>query len=141
MAHSPTICFDWDGTLTEFVWPDWGDWKPGAVDMLKTMHEAGAILLVASLRISPYEPWTSPLQIERPLHLVVAEEAEMRRRLDEEGLTYVHIWDHTKRGKPIAALYVDDNALRYPDRKNSWKRLTPVILEKVGLDGEKYLED
>jgi hypothetical protein len=109
--------------------------------MLHAVHEAGAHIMVASLRISPYEPWMYPSKVERPLHVIVSEEAEMRRRLDEQGLTFVSIWNHTCKGKPTAALFVDDSAMWYPGRTHSWKKLTPVILEKVGLDGEKYIEE
>lgn len=130
----PIICLDFDDTLVENRWPGWGAWLPGAVEAVHTMHEAGARVVVASTRLHPCSFYDWPIRVKRPLADVKRDEQLMREFLDDSGLTFVEVYN--EQGKCPADVYVDDKAVWYPGRTNSWKRLTPVILTKVGLKGE-----
>lgn len=124
-----TIVLDWDGTLVEAKWPQMGDWMPGAIAALLTMHEAGLHLLVFSARLSPYDPFTFQ---KREKAEVQTQYLGVRNKLDEAGLTFVDIWQ--LEGKPGGTVYVDDRGERYHGRPGSWRALTDKILSRCGMD-------
>lgn len=125
-----TIVVDFDGTLVENAWPGIGDWKPGAIEAMYRLHEAGFKLVLFSARLSPVDPFTGD---ERAIDIVLTERNRVRDMLDKAGLRFMDIW--TKSGKPGAVAYIDDRAERYNGRPGSWKRVVERILAREGLDG------
>lgn len=125
-----TVVVDWDGTAVPSVWPGHAtEFMPGFVDAMRRLHKEGIRLIIASARISPYDPWTG----QRRDPAFVAEEIHhIRTMLDHAGLGFIDIW--TKDGKPGASVYVDDKAERYGGRARSWDRVRDKILIRLGKE-------
>lgn len=87
-----TVAVDFDGTLVEHVFPEVGDWLPGAVDFLKNLQKRGYRVVIHSCRTSYLKGAT-----------------EIREKLRDAGLKGVEL--HTEPGKPLAVAYVDDRAV------------------------------
>lgn len=122
-----TGIIDWDGTAVPQVWPDQPqEFMPGFVDNMRRFHNAGIKLVIASARLSPYDPWTGT---EREPSYVHGEVAYMRNLLDQHGLTFIDIW--TRPGKPGGSFYIDDKCDRYPGRPGSWDRVTDRVLLRL----------
>lgn len=132
MAKRHIVVIDWDGTLVENKWPSMGDWMPGAIEAVKRFHAAGMKVIVFSARLSPY--WFDGS--ERPTAEVEEAIAQVRAKLDEAGLHYVHIW--TRPGKPPLSVFIDDKAERYHGTSNSWRRLTEKVLVRLGQEEALY---
>lgn len=124
------IIVDWDGTAVPPMWPERPTvFMPGFVESMNRLHAAGFKLVIASARLSPYDPWTSE---RRPQEIVDEEIAAMRALLDQHGLTFIDIW--TKEGKPGGSVYIDDKAERYNGCNGCWRRLTDKILIRLGAE-------
>jgi len=102
---------------------------PGFVKNMRRLNKAGIRLVIASARISPYDPWTGQ---RRDPAIVATEIAYIRHMLDEAGLTFIDIW--TREGKPGGSVYVDDKAERYGGRPGSWDKVTDRILIRLGKE-------
>lgn len=118
-----TVAVDLDGTLIDAAWPAIGGFRPGAIEAMHKLHEAGAHLVVWTARTNPIDPWGTP----RGSNIVFEEIQAVRRLLDDAGLTFVAIHDH-RLGKPSAAVYIDDRAERYGGLSTSWAKLVPRVL-------------
>lgn len=128
------IAIDLDGTLIDNIWPQMGAWKPGAVDAIKRFQQEGYVVMVFTIRISPY--WLDgklrdPAQVERDIQAV-------RDKLDEAGLSSVLIW--TKQGKPPFSRLIDDKAIHFPTPGSSrtWQRITEKVLVSLGAENPLY---
>lgn len=130
--HPHTVAVDLDGTLVENTWPTIGSWKPGAIQAMRDLNAAGIHIVLHTSRIAPVNPWGE----ERQPHEVYEEIARVRARLDEAGLTFIHI--HTGAGKPGATVYVDDKAERYTGRPGSWRKLVPKLLARCKLPTSEF---
>lgn len=125
-----TAIIDWDGTAVPAMWPDQPtEFMPGFVENMRRLNKAGIRLVIASARLSPYDPWTS---MRRDAAHVAQEVNYMRNLLDAHGLTFVDIW--TKEGKPGGSVYVDDKAERYSGCKKCWDKVTTKILMRLGKE-------
>jgi hypothetical protein len=104
---------DWDSTLVEDLYPEQGDWLPGAVSALHELNRHGDIIIF-SCRVAPYE---FPTQrnpeddIARDPETLATTIARMQAMLDEVGLGHVEIWQRPY--KPNATVYIDDKAVRF----------------------------
>lgn len=117
------VFIDYDGTLAENVWPGWGQWMPGAVDAVDQLLEAGHHVTVWSARLNS----TAFGRDKTPAEFMRDRE-EMRQRLDDQGLYQVDIYPGDK---PMFDLLVDDRALRFPGRPQSWRRIILAILTRL----------
>jgi len=118
-----TLCIDWDGTLVEGKWPDDGDWMPGAVNFLRRYQDKYRIV-ISTCRTNTIHPSGD----RRDPGLVFVEKEKIRKKLDDEGLTTVELWDYTLTPwKPYAVAYIDDRAVKYPGRSGSWLALEERI--------------
>jgi len=125
-----TAIIDWDGTAVPSCWPGQPKkFMPGFVKNMRRLNKAGIRLVIASARISPYDPWTGQ---RRDPAIVATEIAYIRHMLDEAGLTFIDIW--TREGKPGGSVYVDDKAERYGGRPGSWDKVTDRILIRLGKE-------
>jgi hypothetical protein len=122
----PSIAIDWDGTLCEHRWPDWGDWNPGAVDAVKELLAAGCKVFVFSVRVCTHDPITGTYLGAEHYNAML----EMRRRLDEAGLQAVDIYVGNK---PLFDLLIDDRAIRFPPRRNAWRVMPRKVLARMGV--------
>ena len=116
----PRLCVDYDGTLVEHAWPTHGEWMPGAVAALRELKELYTVVVYTS-RVAPL--WTDEVT-KRSEAAVQMEYNEIRRRLDEEGLREIQIHDFRVKPWKPRGVYVDDNAIHFAGRKDSWKNIT-----------------
>lgn len=132
MGDTPihTAIIDWDGTAVPAMWPERPtEFMPGFVKNMKRLHRAGVRIVIASARISPWDPWTGE---RRSPGYVFEEVAAIRDLLDTHGLGFIDIW--TKDGKPGGSVYVDDKGERYGGRPGSWDKVTDKILLRLGKE-------
>lgn len=125
------IALDLDGTLVEKKWPEIGEWLPGAREGVRELLDAGHHCYLYSARLSAYHPSGDP---KDPATLL-AQRAAVRQLLDEAGLEEVDIYEGNK---PFWHLLIDDRAMRFPGRRNSWKRIVPAILGRVGSERSRH---
>lgn len=126
------IAIDLDGTLIENKWPEMGDWLPGAIEAVKRFQREGYVVIVFTIRISPY--WLDgSLRAEAD---VARDVQAVRDKLDSAGLHNVSIW--TKAGKPPFSVLIDDKAERYHGTSKAWRRLTEKILLRLGAENALY---
>lgn len=109
------LAIDWDGTCVEEVWPEHGDWLPGAEKALKTLAKHYEIVIF-TLRVAHVMPdGVTP-------NADIAEQAEaIVAKLESIGLHDVEVW---QRGyKPTAIRFVDDRAIHFG---GNWR---PIVRE------------
>jgi len=125
------ICVDFDGTIVEHRFPEIGPAVPGAIEGLKQLQEAGAEIILWTMR-SPGQYGEDPLQ-------------EAVDYLKSNGVELVGVnhnptqagW--SKSPKAYAHIYIDDAAigcpLVYPPSGKrpyvDWSKVTPVILAQL----------
>lgn len=124
----PRFVVDWDSTLVEDLYPEQGDWLPGAVSALLELNRHGDVVIF-SCRVAPYEFPTQrdpeddiardPEEVERTV-------ARMKAMLDDVGLGHIEIWRRPY--KPAATLYIDDKAVRYD---GNWRRKMDAVYEAI----------
>lgn len=115
---------DWDGVCCEAVWPEWGDWLPGAVDGLKKLLTLGKVRIHSS-RLNPYKFGADGVDL-RDERTVADDITKMRYMLDQADLFEVEI--HTTHGKPTGHYYIDDRAVEF---KGSWEDVLDRVCMKV----------
>jgi hypothetical protein len=104
---------------------------PGAVEAMRSLHEAGCQLIINTLRLNPFNPVTS--QLREPVDMV-NEEFNIRSFLDTAGLTFVSIW--TLPGKVPADLFIDDRGMYYPGTPRSWAAITKKVIARADKEAE-----
>lgn len=125
-AFHKTIAVDMDGVLCNIYWDTddpmtqykpfvFGSTMEGAKDALADLKARGYRIIVHTNRIVS-EGVNKEFSEKQLLDLV-------RNRLDTEGIPYDEIW--TSRGKPAAAFYIDDKAIKFI----SWKK----VLMEMGI--------
>ena len=120
------IAVDFDGTLVTKAWPEMGEWYPGAVRAMNELRAHGHHPYLYTARLAPTWPDGRP----RDFMDVDRDTAKVRERLDAAGLAWMDIW--AGEGKPHWDLAIDDKALWFPGRPNSWSKILPVVLRRVG---------
>lgn len=99
------LAVDWDGTCVEHVYPDMGDWLPGAVEALQELVRQGWELVIFSCRVADVA-----LDEVTPVDGAI-EVAKIKDMLDAVGLGHIEVW--TRPHKPAAMAYIDDRAIRF----------------------------
>ena len=91
----PTVAVDFDGVLASSQWPSpaLGEPDPAAFDLVRHYYEEGCEIIVFTARPESHHP-------------------RIRKWLEQHDLDYA-IYDVTNR-KPVACLYFDDRAVRWP---------------------------
>jgi hypothetical protein len=112
------IAIDWDGTCVEEVWPEHGDWLPGAVKALQTLHKHYEIVIF-TLRVAPvYQDEVTP-------HPNVEEQAlAIQQKLASIGLHGIEVW--RRNYKPPCIHFIDDRGIRF---SGNWR---PIVRELTG---------
>lgn len=133
------LAIDFDGTCVDHRYPDVGDDVPGVVRWLKAFSEAGAKLILWTMRSSGREDGTDPLADavewfrarEIPLHGINANP-------DQSS------W--TSSPKAYANIYIDDAAIGCPLKQNprmggrpfvDWSEVGPLVMEMIDFSRAK----
>ncbi len=123
------IAVDFDGTIADHVFPDIGTPVPGAFEWLKAFREAGATLVLWTMRSDGQEYGD-----------VLSDAVAF---CQENGLLFDHVNEHpqdwTTSPKAYAKVYIDDAAFGCPLRDNpsggrpfvDWDMVGPVVMELV----------
>jgi len=134
------IAIDFDGTIVEHVYPYIGAPVPGAFEWMKKFQEAGASLILWTMRSDGHDDGSTPL-------------TEAIDFCKENGIEFFGInnnptqisWTHSP--KAYAHLYIDDASFGCPLRQNprmggrpmvNWSVVGPEVLLLIqGVDGAK----
>ena len=116
------VAVDFDKTICDSKYPVIGGLKPGVLEALTKIMEAGYWIIVWSCRTCKFypevfNPTNEPLDLSRPTTL------EMISYLDTNKVPYDDVDDGTM-GKVYAAYYVDDKAVRYNE---NWNEIAEFI--------------
>lgn len=114
----PILAVDFDGTICEHAYPLIGPLKDGVVEALRELQKRYYILIY-SCRSSFWFPEVFKCRED------VLE--AMRDFLDDAGVPYDEIDDGTK-GKPFAAYYIDDRAIRFDD---NWGEIADFLTGRI----------
>jgi len=128
-----TICVDFDGTIVDHRYPDIGAPVPGAIEWMKRWQQAGATLVLWTMRSGNRKDGTDPL----------ADAIEYCKRNGVEfcGHNYTpgqEAW--TSSPKAYAHIYVDDAAFGCPLRENprmggrpfvDWDVVGPAVFSQL----------
>jgi len=123
------IAVDFDGTIVAHEFPDIGSPVPGAVEWLKRFREAGAILIL----------WTMRSDRKEGRYL-----SEALDYCKSAGIEITHInknpQEWTTSPKAYAHVYIDDAGFGCPLRENpkmggkpyvDWDIVGPVVLSRI----------
>jgi histidinol phosphatase-like enzyme len=123
-----TLAIDLDGVLFKIYWGDetvcfdvnkFGEVIPGARESMKALKKAGFYLIVHTCRTNP--------ELNRTEDCSVAElQKTVELKLKEEDIPFDEVFAGV--GKPIAAVYIDDRALKF----ESWNDVLYKLGEKNG---------
>lgn len=128
------IAVDFDGTLAEHEYPEIGDEVPGAIEWLKTFQQAGAKLILWTMRSD--SPENGP---------TLTQAVEWCR---ERGIEFYGVNSNpdqsswTTSPKAYAQAYIDDAAIGCPLRESprygarvyvDWTVLGPMVIETLQL--------
>lgn len=119
------IAIDFDGTIVEHEYPEVGPPVPGALDWMKKFIEAGARLILWTMRSD-----------DGPDGPMLAEAVEYVQR---GGVDLFGINENPTQGgwtsspKAYAKIYIDDAAAGCPlkDGHVDWECVGPVVLERI----------
>jgi hypothetical protein len=96
------LMIDFDGTICENKFPEIGEPKPKAIEVMQALDKSGFKIVIHTCRANP--------------EIAGQEESnryikEMEDWLKENKIPYDDVWKGV--GKPIGHLYIDDNALPF----------------------------
>lgn len=128
----PIVAIDLDGTLLTNEWPGLGEWMPGAIEAVRRFQREGYVVIVFTIRTSPY--WFDGTR--RAEEAMQADIQAVRDKLDAAGLASVRIW--LKEGKPPYSVLIDDKAERFNPSARAWRRMTERILMRLKADNPLY---
>lgn len=120
------IAIDFDGTIVEHQYPDIGPEAPGAIEWMKRFIEAGARLILFTMRSGD----------------TLYEAVEFCQRA---GVTFFGVNENpnqiiwTISPKPYAQVYIDDHGVGIPLRASmtverqcvDWSRVGPFVMEEI----------
>jgi len=120
-----SFAVDWDGCCVHEIWPEMGDWLPGAVTALKRLTARGKVVIY-TLRSHPYEMDEKTPRLAKD---VFHDLGKIRQMLDLAGLEEVEIYP-PDRGKPPAKVYIDDRAVHFD---GDWAKTILEVDLRLGI--------
>lgn len=124
------VAIDFDGTIADHVFPEIGDPVPGAIEWIKKFKDAGAILILWTIRSDGGKNGDA-------LTAAVNFCAESGIKFD---LVNENPQSWTNSPKPYAHVYIDDTAFGCPLLENprkggkplvNWEEIGPAVLAKI----------
>lgn len=125
------ISVDWDGTCVEQVWPEEGDWLPGAVEALRALAPHFHIAIL-SCRVAPVD--FNADHVPRDPELVAREINYIERMMLDVGFTHDQFEVWTRPYKPPAVFYIDDRAIPFT---GDWGQVLRVVERALAIQGRK----
>jgi len=121
--YKKTICLDFDGTISHWLWPNTGEIQLGAIEAINKLKQLGFKIVISSCRTN------SEINFGRTKEQVKV----MKNYLNEHKILFDRV-DDGKSGKPIADFYVDDRSLEFcPERGKNWD----YIYNRIKSEEEK----
>jgi histidinol phosphatase-like enzyme len=123
------ICVDFDGTIYDHDYPDVGPIKPGVIDALTRLREAGWWIAISSCRTKQQRFPVKETDFDGNTVETPFDSARlMAAILDRDGVPYDEI---LVVDKPYARYYVDDRgiSLGCPRCGRNWPEIADRILE------------
>lgn len=121
----PVAAVDFDGTICDFAYPGIGQPKAGVKEALRMFRELGYKVVIYTCRTSNFHAdifgGGPPMERDRV--------KEMIAYLAEHEIPYDEV-DDGSRGKPMAAFYVDDKAIRFED---NWQKIAAWVYTRRPL--------
>jgi hypothetical protein len=129
------VAIDFDGTIVEHEYPEIGRPVPGAIEWIKRFQEAGAKIILWTMRCD--RPDCGPMLTQAVEYL------------RSNGITLYGVngnpdqWHWTSSPKAYAHIYVDDAAACCPLQENSraggrpyvdWSTVGPAVMKRLGLN-------
>jgi len=128
------VAVDFDKTICDSSYPAIGSLKPGACEALAKIRSLGYWIIIWSCRTCKFFPEVFASDGET-LDMNRGVVRDMIGFLDDNHVPYDEIDDGTK-GKPYAAFYIDDKAIRF---ENNWDAVANQIASiesgKVAFEG------
>lgn len=135
------IAIDFDGTIAEHRFPDIGRSVPGAIEWMREFQEAGAKLILFTMRSDLRADGMGPEGVG-PDHDYLRDAVEFCR---EWGIEFWGVNENPDQGswtsspKPYAHVYIDDAAFGCPLRPAfqssrpmvDWSIVGPAVLEMI----------
>jgi hypothetical protein len=137
------ICIDFDGTIAKHEFPEIGDPVPGAFEWMKKFQEAGADLILWTMRCDGQVLGNKGQKLGKPRD-VLTEAVEFCKK---HGIEFYGVNENpdqkewTTSPKVYAQQYIDDNATGCPlawDWNNlegrpyvNWDAVGPHVLQKI----------
>jgi hypothetical protein len=127
------IAVDFDGTLVDHQFPDIGPEVPGAFDWLRKFREAGAVLILWTMRSTDRQKDGDVLD--------PAVQFCRQRGIEFDGVNFGpgdRSW--TNSPKVYAHVYIDDAAMGFPLRENprsggrpfaDWEVIGPAVMKMI----------
>ena len=112
--YPETVVIDFDGTLCKFAFPDVGPPEPNVKEALTKLKELGYKICIHSVRTATY--WGDA---DREHHIQA-----IKNFMEENEVPYDEILTDSTMDKPIAAVYIDDRAIRY---EGNWLEIVKNI--------------
>jgi hypothetical protein len=115
------IVVDFDGTICEHRYPDFGEPLAGAREALQRLHTAGFRIIIHTVRTA--SRFTASPGYRPEVHSPEAVQDYLQRH----DIPFDEIWMHDK---PAAMLYIDDRGMRVlgDRRKSNWHKIVKTLL-------------
>lgn len=124
MKNNKILAVEFDGCITDLMWPQIGMIKPGAREVLKKFQHDGWTIIIDSTRSN------TTFQNNENQELL----QKMKEFLDKHNIPYNFIYDG-KNGKLIADKYLGHRYVKFTDWRNAH---TQILYGRNATKNEKY---
>jgi len=124
MAEQFVICVDFDGTITEYAFPDCGPPRAHVVEALRRLKDAGWKVIIHSSRVNSQWP---PSERSEKVQAMVFYLSQ--HRIPHDEIWGLHLGDgfwefeEYQTGKPVAHVYLDDRAVNPEPERAEERRI------------------
>jgi hypothetical protein len=118
--HKGAVVVDFDGTICEHRYPDFGEPIASVQEALQRLKQAGFWIIIHTMRTSSYYTVTGGYDPD------VNSPQAIRTYLERHQIPFDEIWMHDK---PLAMVYIDDRGLRLVGNryKSNWQEIVDAL--------------